>query len=370
MTNTIVNLAEPSFTGNEKSYLLDCIESGWISSQGQYVNRFEEQFSHFIGCNYAVATSNGTTALHLALMALGIGPGDEVLVPDLTFGATANAVIHCGAKPVLVDVNRQSWCMDAEQIESRITSQCKAMIVVHLYGRPASMKQLMALAEKYDLFVVEDCAESIGARFDGQMTGAIGHIGCFSFFANKILSCGEGGMVTTDDPALDEKIRLLRDHGMDKEKRYWHLLPGYNYRLTNMQAAVGLAQLEQVDEFLVKRQQINHFYRSQLADLPEVQLHQPEPDCEESTWLFSLLVSAEVGARGREILIDCLNEKGIQARRFFYPLHQQPAYQQQADFTNSVTLSEHGVCLPTYTQIKPEQLDYVVETVRSCMEKI
>lgn len=370
MTKLNINLAEPSFVGNEKTYLMDCIDSGWISSQGAYVDRFEQQFSQYLGCEYAAATSNGTTALHLALMALDIGPRDEVLVPDLTFGATANAVIHCGAKPVLVDVNTQSWCIDVDKAEENITSRCKAIIVVHLYGRPAPMKPIMALAEKYGLYVVEDCAESIGARFNGKQTGTIGHLGCFSFFANKILSCGEGGMVTTNDANLIEKVRLLRDHGMDKAKRYWHLAPGYNYRLTNMQAAVGLAQLEQIDDFLNKRDKVGEYYHSQFSDISGLQLPQTECDCEEIVWLFSLLVTEDIGHTGREHLVEQLNAQGIQARRFFYPLHQQPAYYQQGDFSQSISLSERGLCLPTFAQISQEQLDYVVDAVHQCMETL
>jgi len=234
--NIHVPLISPDLTGNELEYIMEAFLSTWISSSGEYIKKFEKMFADFSECEHGVAVSNGTVALHLALMALGLKKGDEVIVPDLTFAATINAVLHAQATPVIVDIERDSWCIDPKEIEKAITARTKAIIPVHLYGQPCDMDAIMAIANKSHLFVLEDCAEAHGARFDGKKVGSFGDVGCFSFFGNKIMTTGEGGMCVTNSKQLDEKMRILRDHGMSKTKKYWHEVIGYNYRITNLQA--------------------------------------------------------------------------------------------------------------------------------------
>jgi len=260
-----IPIAEPLFEGNELKYLTDCIESGWVSSAGKYVQQFENEFGEYIGCKYGVAVHTGTAALHLALAALGVGPGDEVVIPTLTFAATANAVLYTGAKPILVDVEEETWNLDPDLIEKNITEQTKAIIPVHLYGFPCDMDKILEIAEKYNVNIVEDAAEAHGAEYKGKKVGGIGTVGCFSFFANKIITSGEGGICVCNESDIVEKIETLRDHGMKKDKKYWHDEVGFNYRMTNLQAAVCVAQLERINTFINKNSKnakLNYWYLS------------------------------------------------------------------------------------------------------------
>lgn len=247
---TSIPVANPSLDGNERAYVLDCLESGWISSQGGYLRKFEAALAEFLGVEHALAVSNGTVALHLALVTLGIGPGDEVIVPDLTFAASASAVIHAGATPVLVDVESTSWTLDLDKAASAIGPRTRAIMPVHLYGQPADMDGVKALADRHGLLVIEDAAEALGSTWKGRRVGTFGDASTFSFFANKIVTTGEGGMAVFADPAKAERARRLRDHGMNPEKRYWHDEIGFNYRMTNMQAAIGVAQMERIESFI------------------------------------------------------------------------------------------------------------------------
>lgn len=248
--NMHIALAQPHLTGNEYKYLIDAFLSTWISSAGKYITQFEESFSDYCGVKFGVAVSNGTTALHLALAALEIGEGDEVIVPDITFAATINAVIYTGATPVIVDIEEDSWCIDPDEIEKAITSKTKAIIPVHIYGQPCDMGRICDIAIKNNLYIVEDCAEAHGAAWNGQKVGSFGTISCFSFFGNKVITTGEGGMCITNDEQLNEKMRILRDHGMSKSRRYYHEILGFNYRMTNLQAAIGVAQVERIEDIL------------------------------------------------------------------------------------------------------------------------
>ena len=257
-------VAIPNLNGNEFKYLTDAFMSTWISSSGEYIGRFENEFSSYSDCTHGVACSNGTVAIHLALIALGIGEGDEVIVPDLTFAATINTVLHANATPVIVDVEENSWCIDPKEIEKAITPKTKAIIPVHIYGQACEMDAIMKIAKKYNLKVIEDCAEAHGAMFGGKKVGSFGDIGCFSFYGNKVITTGEGGMCVTNSPELDEKMRVLRDHGMSKTKRYWHDVIGYNYRMTNLQAAIGLAQLERIEEIHKNRKMYEENYKEIL----------------------------------------------------------------------------------------------------------
>lgn len=343
-----VPLTQPTLTGNELAYVTDCIQTNWISSQGEYVVKFEQNFAQFHGVRHAVTTSNGTTALHLALLAVGVGPGDEVIVPDLTFAASANAVFHCGARPVLADVTGDYWNLDPDRIEAAITPRTKAIMPVHLYGHPCDMDPIMEIAKKHGLKVVEDAAEALGATYKGRLAGTIGDAGCFSFFSNKVVTTGEGGMIVTNDPGIAATVRLLRDHGMEKGRRYWHEVIGYNYRLTNLQAALGLAQMERVGVFLERRKILAREYARHLADVPGIELPPQMPWAENIYWLYSIVVDPEQTRISRDLLMQALKAEGIETRPFFHPLHRQPPYLScGGPCPVSARLADNGLSLPS-----------------------
>lgn len=344
-----VPISTPDLSGNELKYIVDCVNSGWISSQGQYVQRFEKDFANFTQSKFGIAVMNGTVALHLALLALDIGEGDEVIVPDLTFAATINAVLYVGARPVIVDVDADDWCISPAAIEKAITTKTKAIIPVHLYGQVCKIDTIMKIARKYNLKVIEDCAEAHGAEYEGQKVGSFGDIGCFSFFANKIITTGEGGMCVTNSESLAEELRVLRDHGMTKSKRYWHEKVGYNYRITNLQAAIGCAQLEKICLILKQRNAIEKLYIEELKNIEEISFQRNFDDRKKVTWLTSALLSSTVN---REVFIDKMSEVGIDIRPFFYPLTAMPIYSRFSHSReNSVALkfSQCGINLPTMT---------------------
>jgi perosamine synthetase len=267
-----IPVAEPLLDGNELAYVSDCITSGWVSSIGDYIPRLERDFACFCGVKHAIAASNGTTALHLALAVLGIGPGMEVIVPTLTFIATANVVHYTGATPIFADSDPRTGNLDPADVARKITPATRAIIPVHLYGHPADMDAISALARAHNLAVIEDAAEAHGAEYKGRRVGALGQLAAFSFYGNKIITTGEGGMITTDDDALAAQARSLRDHGMSPTRRYWHPVIGYNYRLTNLQAALGVAQMERIVEFIARKRAIAALYQQYLADLPGLAL--------------------------------------------------------------------------------------------------
>ncbi|MEM4522680.1 MAG: DegT/DnrJ/EryC1/StrS aminotransferase family protein, partial [Nitrososphaeria archaeon] len=253
-------VAEPEIGDEELKNVIEAVKSGWVSSKGRFIDEFESSFAKYVGVKYGIATSNGTAALHLALAGLNIGSDDEVIVPDLTFAATINAVLYTRAKPVIVDINPEYWCIDPTKLEKAITSKTKAIILVHLYGHPCDMEPIMEIAEQHNLYVIEDVAEAHGAEYKGRKVGSFGHISCFSFYGNKVITTGEGGMCLTNDREIAERIKILRDHGMSPEKRYWHDVIGFNYRMTNLQAALGLAQLGKIERFIEKKREIAKKY--------------------------------------------------------------------------------------------------------------
>ena len=355
-------VALPNFGGNELKYLTDAFLSTWISSTGSYVDRFEDSFSTYSDCKYGIAVSNGTAALHVSLTALGIAEGDEVIVPDLTFAATINSVLHANATPVIVDVEEQSWCIDPIEIEKAITSKTKAIIVVHIYGQVCDMDSIMKLANQYNLRVIEDCAEAHGAMFKNKKVGSFGDVGCFSFFGNKVITTGEGGMCTTNSVELNDKLRLLRDHGMSKTKRYYHEIVGYNYRLTNLQAAIGLAQLERIDSIHRNRSLYEQLYRKIMIG-PTFQFQTDLPDRQRITWLVSLLAD-NTGERDK--LMDQLRENAIEARPFFYLLSGMDIYKKYArkENTTAAKISSCGVSLPTYESLKSlEDIEIIINKI-------
>ncbi|WP_035056078.1 aminotransferase class I/II-fold pyridoxal phosphate-dependent enzyme [Desulfuromonas sp. TF] len=363
-------IMEPDLQGKELEYVVDCLTSNWISSQGQYVEDFQQAFRSYLGGCHALCVSNGTVAIHLALVALGIGSGDEVIVPDLTFVAPASMILHTGAKPVLVDVDRRTWTIDPSAVEAAITSRTRAILPVHLYGHPCDMDPLLEIARKHDLYVIEDCAEALGAEYKGRKVGTFGDIGTFSFFANKVITTGEGGMVVTRNPELHHRMMLLRDHGMSRERRYWHLQAGFNYRLTNIQAAIGLAQMERIEKFLAYRDKVIKRYDMQLGGLPGIVLPPREAWGRNIFWLYSILVDETASGIDRDSLMSQLAVYGIDTRPFFHPVHQQPPYADGAavNCPNSTWLAASGMSLPTSNNISLDDVDRVCKAVRSILD--
>jgi perosamine synthetase len=362
----MIPVTDVAFTGNELAYVTECIETGWVSSLGKYVKEFEERFAAYCGAKHGIAVSNGTTALHLALAVLGIGPGDEVIVPTLTFIATANAVAYTGAQPVFVDSEPRTWNLDPAKIEAKITSRTKAIIPVHIYGHPADMDPILEIARRRHLLVIEDAAEAHGALYKGKRVGALADMSCFSFYGNKIITTGEGGMILTDNPVWDERARVLRDHGMSKTKRYWHPEVGYNYRLTNMQAALGVAQLEQIDRIIAAKRGNAALYNRLLKDVPGVILP-PEADWAQNVyWMYSILLGERFGIE-RDELMKRLKAREIDSRPFFYPIHTMPPYLANAagqEFPVAVDLSRRGLNLPSSATLTPEQIAQVCQAIK------
>lgn len=368
---TSIPVASPSLDGNERAYVLDCLESGWISSQGSYLRKFEAAFADFLGVEHALAVSNGTVALHLALVALGIGPGDEVIVPDLTFAASASAVIHAGAVPVLVDVERASWTLDLDKAAAAIGPRTRAIMPVHLYGQPADMDGVKALADRHGLLVVEDAAEALGSTWKGRKVGSFGDASTFSFFANKIVTTGEGGMAVFADAAKAERARRLRDHGMNPAKRYWHDEIGFNYRMTNMQAAIGLAQMERIERFIEGKLRLAERYGNGLAGVSGVVLPGTRPEVLNTYWAYSILLADCPGMEERDRVIARLARLGIGTRPLFYPLHSMPAFRAFAgnrDFSATEYLSARGLSLPSAVSLEEREIDFVCRSLRSLLD--
>lgn len=359
--NVHMSLAQPQLNGNEYKYLMDAFLSTWISSTGKYITEFEENFSKYCGVQYGVATSNGTTALHLALAALGIGVGDEVIVPDLTFAATINAVIYTGATPVIVDIEEDSWCIDPNEIEKAITPRTKAIIPVHIYGQPCDMDKICKIAKENNLYIVEDCAEAHGAEWKNKKVGSFGIISCFSFYGNKVITTGEGGMCITDSGELNDKMRILRDHGMSKEKRYYHEVVGFNYRMTNLQAAIGTAQIERIDDILRWRAELEGQYRQLFSGVNGVTLQRNDfNNRKKIAWLISILIDESK----RDKVLLKLKDNGIDVRSFFIPLSEMDIYKKYAKKCNiSNKISKMGLNLPTTFEVKKEEIEKIAALI-------
>lgn len=345
-----IPLYQPSLNGNEKKYVLDCLETTWISSKGKYCKLFEDKFAKKNNVNFALSVCNGTVAIHLALMSLDIGPEDEVIVPTLTFIASVNPISYTGARPIFVDSHKDSWQIDPHEIEKKITSKTKAIIIVHLYGQPCDMELIMKIAKKHNLYVIEDCAEALGSKYKNKFVGTFGDISTFSFFGNKTITTGEGGMITTNNIDLFKKCLHLKSQGLNQseKKEYWHDILGYNYRMTNICSAIGLAQLEQLDEFIEKKRNLYEFYKKELKNLP-IKMHEENSDSFHTHWLINILVDkAEI----KENLRDHLTLNGIETRPIFIPIHKMPMYfRDNHNYPIAEDLSARGISLPSWPDI-------------------
>ena len=360
-----IPVAKPNIGKEELANVIRAVKSGWIS-KGEYINKFEVDFAKYIGTRYAVSATSGTTALHLVLVALGIKKGDEVIVPDLTFVATANAVSYTGAKPVFVDVDENNWCIDPLKIEKAVTRKTKAIIPVHLYGHSADMDPIMKIAKKHNLYVIEDAAEAHGGEYRGRKVGSIGDAAIFSFFGNKIITTGEGGMVITNNKNIAERTMFLRDHARDDKKKYWHKEIGYNYPMTNIQAAIGFAQLKKINKFIAAKRRIFRWYSRHLKNLKGVKLNPEEKWAKNVFWMASLVLGE--GARiSRDNLIKRLAKRGIDSRPFFYPLSQLPMYGGKPRNPIALQISKSGINLPSGTDLKEKEVKYICDTLKTIL---
>lgn len=366
-----IPIAEPCIGEEELRNVIEAVKSGWISSKGKFIEEFERAFAEYCGVKYGVTTANGTVALHLALKALEIKKGDEVIVPTLTFVATANAVKYCNAKPVFVDSHPEYWCVDPEKIEEKINKNTKAIIPVHLYGHPCDMDWIRDIAEDRGLYVIEDCAEAHGAEYKGKKVGSFGDIACFSFYGNKIITTGEGGICITNNEELAEKMLILRDHGMSKERKYWHEVVGFNYRMTNLQAAIGVAQLKKLDTFVKTKRQIAKWYSEELKELEEkglIKLH-PEMNWAKCVyWMYSILVE-DKAKFSRDELMKMLEKHGIETRPFFFPMHKLPMYNNNNEKVPiAEELARKGLNLPSSVNLTLDNISYICNTINTILK--
>lgn len=352
---------KPNLTGNEQKYVLDCLNSTWISSKGKYINAFENSFVQKIDAKYAVAVCNGTVAIHLALVALGITDEDEVIVPTLTYIASVNAIAYTGAKPIFVESLNDSWQMDTEDVKRKITPKTKAILCVHLYGQACDMDALMNIAKENNLYLIEDCAEALGTKYKNQHVGTFGDVATFSFFGNKTITTGEGGMVVTNDETLYDRLVHYKGQGLAKYREYWHDVIGYNYRMTNICAAIGMAQLERFDEIIIQKRQVAQWYIEQLHGLP-ITIHQQQSNTFHSYWMFSILVNK---AEDREPLREFLKTNGIETRPLFYPVHTMPMYAQHYQkFPVAEYLGWRGINLPSYPDLSKEDVIFICDKIK------
>ena len=364
----IIPVCEPTLSGNELRYVTDAVETNWISSAGDYIPRFEALFAEKMGARFGVACVNGTVALHLALATLGLEPGDEVIVPTFTMIATANAVTYLGAKPVLVDSEAVTWNMDVNQVADKITPRTRAIVLVHTYGHPVDMDALNEIAARHGLFVLEDAAEAHGARYKEGRVGSLGDAASFSFYGNKIITTGEGGMVTTNREDVARLAWNLRDHAFSTERHFWHKFLGYNYRMTNLQAAVGLAQTEQLDQFVAARRANAAYYTRLLREIPGIVTPPEAPWATNVFWMYGILLTKEFGLT-RDQLRAGLARRGIETRTFFIPMHCQPIYFDQyrgQRYPVAEDLCKRGMYLPSASNLTQHDIETVVEAIADC----
>jgi perosamine synthetase len=358
----MIPVFEPVLTGNERKYVLDCLDKNWISAFGEYNERFESGFAEYCGLKYGISVTSGTAALHIAVAASGIKQGDEVIVPDFTMIAPALAVSYQRARPVFVDAEPKSWNIDPEKIEEKITERTKAIIPVHIYGHPCDMDPIMEIAEKHNLIVIEDAAEAAGALYKGKKTGSFGSINAFSFYTNKVITTGEGGMAVTNDEELAERAKSLRNFCFDKERRFVHSGIGFKYSLSNILAAVGVAQLEYIEETIKRKIDIAHTYNKFLSDVGGITLPYESKDVKNVYWMYGILVEDNFGI-SRDKIKQALYKKGIDTRFFFTGMHKQPPFKTPGKFPVTESLERKGLYLPSSVNLTEEQIEFICTTL-------
>jgi perosamine synthetase len=356
-----IPIYRPYLCGNEKDYVNQCLDSTWISSKGEFIDKFEVEFSNYIGVEYATSVCNGTVAIHLAIEALGLKVGDEIIVPTLTYVASVNTIVQAGAIPVFVDSLDGTWNMNPADVILKITKKTKAVMAVHLYGLPCDMDALLAICREHNLYLIEDAAEAFGTYYKGQHVGTFGDIATFSFFGNKTITTGEGGMVVTNNKALFDKAYHLKTQGVSPTKTYWHDVVAYNYRMTNICAAIGLAQLENANLIIEKKRKVAEWYREGLKNL-SLKTHCELPDTKHSFWMCSIVVN---DAAQRNSLRDNLKAAGIETRPFFYPAHTMPHYAANQSFPIAESLGARGINLPSYPDLTRQEVDAICDVIRA-----
>lgn len=360
-----IPVSAPWLGAKERRLVDECIDSGWVSSQGKFVGEFEKRFSGYCGVKFGVATSSGTSALHLALAALEIGPGDEVIVPTLSFVATANTVAYVGATPVFVESDRETWNLDPAAVKRAVTSRTRAIIAVHSYGHPAEMDEILAIAKRHGLHVIEDACEAHGAEYRGRKVGSLGTIGCFSFYGNKIITTGEGGMLVTNNLSVAEKARILRDHGMSKKKKYWHPYIGFNYRMTNLQAALGVAQLERINQVIDLKRKNAALYNSLLKDIPGITPPPELPWAKSVFWLYTVLIKDSLKI-SRNTLMRELARRGFESRPAFCLISNMPPYRNgtPGKFPVAERIARTGLSLPSAPLLRANDIRRICKVIR------
>jgi perosamine synthetase len=364
-----IPVCQPFLNGNEVEYVRDAVDSTWISSQGKYLERFEREFPGYVGMKHGTCTCNGTTALHLALRAAGIGPGDEVILPSFTMIATAFAICYCGATPVLLDANEDDWNLDVSTLEAAMSTKTRAILVVHIYGHPTDMDPVLEFASRHNLFVIEDAAEAIGSEYKGKLCGSFGRISCFSFFANKNITCGEGGMALTNDDLLHDRLRYLKNLSfpLGKSREYVHEEIGFNYRMSNLHAALGCAQLERVHEYVGMRRRNATLYSQRLSRIPGLRLPVEHSSVKNSYWMYGVVCEKQFSV-SRDVLMAKLLERGIESRKFFNPMHLQKSIRDYGFRAPSpMPVSEHlgdaGLYLPSSSSLAVEDIDRICDAI-------
>jgi perosamine synthetase len=352
---------QPSLGKKERENVIECLDSTWISSKGKFITQFENSFSEFIGVKHSAAVCNGTVAIHVALLALGIGQGDEVIVPSFTYIASVNAIKYTGAEPVFAESDFTTWQIDPNRIEEIITPKTKAIMAVHLYGQPCEMDIILSIAKKHNLFIIEDCAEAFGSLYKGKHVGTFGDISTFSFFGNKTITTGEGGMVVTNNSDLHDRAIRLKGQGLAKDREYYHDIVGYNYRMTNICAAIGCAQIERANELIEKKRLIARWYEQKLKNL-SIAFHSQVGDVKHSFWMVSILLKDSLE---RDKIRLHLKENGIETRPTFHPVHLMPMYFEEGlSLPAAEDLGSRGINLPSYPDLNESDVDFICNQIK------
>jgi len=368
----MIPVNEPHLGERELKYVTECVQTGWVSSAGKFITQFEERWAEYCGRKYGVAVSNGTVALELAMDVLDLEPGDEVILPTFTIISCAQAITYAGATPVLVDADPRTWCMDTTQLERKITDRTRAIMPVHIYGHPVDMDPVMRLAEKYRLAIVEDAAEAHGAEYRSRRCGSFGLMSCFSFYANKLVTTGEGGMILTDDSSIAERLRSLRNLCFQPERRFYHEQLGYNFRITNLQAALGVAQIERMDEIVQKKRWIGEEYTRRLRHIRKIQLPVEEEWARSVYWMYGVVLTSDEGMDAVGFAAK-LKGRGIETRPFFLGMHEQPVFRRHGLFRGETypvadRIARQGLYLPSGIGLTAEQLGSVCDAVSEVLQ--